>query len=190
MVYIEYMRPFKILSREKVLCEKFYEVEKQIVELPDGSQGEWYIKVINDAVIIIPITEDGQVLLQHNYKHGCGEVVVEFCAGLIDDGETWKEATPRELSEETGYEAETYIKLGEVYASPTSSKMKYHIILAQNIKKVRAAHQEPEEQIETFFVKTLQAAAELLQNDENKTSSGTITALGFAQKYFGSTSQR
>jgi ADP-ribose pyrophosphatase len=180
------MKPFKILSSEKVLWEKFYKVEKQVVELPNGSSGEWYIKVNNDAVIMVPITEDGQVLLQHNYKHGCGEIITEFCAGLIDDGETWEDATNRELSEETGYEAAEYIKLGEVFASPTSSKMKYHLVLAKNIQKVRKPHLEPEEQIETFMVQDIDEAARILQDQAHPTSSGVMTALYFAKEYLKS----
>ena len=110
------MKKFKVLSRKVLIDSPFCPVEKQVVELPDGQTCDWYLNTSNDAVIVVPFLETGEVLLQRGYKHGSGEVITEFCAGLIDDGETPLETAKRELLEETGY-AGNLKQSGEIFAN-------------------------------------------------------------------------
>jgi 8-oxo-dGTP pyrophosphatase MutT (NUDIX family) len=178
------MKKFRILSREMLVDDKFCKIEKQIVKLPNGKMGKWFINLTCNAVLIVPIKKNGEVLLQKSYKHGCGEIVTEFCAGMIDDGESVKDAAERELLEETGYVAERLIKVGENFSDPTGSKMKYHFFVALNVEKTNNQELEDEEQIEVFTVKNLKKVGKLLTDSEIKTSSGAISALKFAEKYF------
>lgn len=175
------MKKFKIISRKKVLDSKWMPIEKQIVELPNGKKSEWFVNTNPDAVIIVPILNNKQILLQKNYKHGCGKIVTEFCAGMIDQGETPEDAVSRELLEETGYVAQKIIKIGESFANPTGSIMKHHFFLALNCETKEDPKPEAEEQIEPFLVENIEMAEKTLI--KNKTSSGSLSALTFAQ-YF------
>ncbi|MCF7917715.1 NUDIX hydrolase [Candidatus Gracilibacteria bacterium] len=121
------------------------------------------------------------MLLQKAYKHGSREIITEFCAGMIDEGETPIQAAKRELSEETGYASSQWEKIGEVFANPTGSEMKYHFFLAGNCNQMKSPQQDEAEQIETFLVKSFEKARELLTNPKTITSSATMAALVFAE---------
>lgn len=179
------MKKFKILSREKVLKTRWMPIEKQIVELPNGKKSEWFVNTNSDAVVIVPIQKDKQILLQRNYKHGCGEIVTEFCAGMIDAGETPEISASRELLEETGYTAQKFIKIGESFTNPTGAIMKHHFFLAIDCEKTKEPKPEEEEQIETFLVENIKMAEKTLI--ENQTSSASLSALTFAQYFLKNT---
>lgn len=172
------MKKFPILNSEIIINEPYCKIEKQTVEFPDKSTGTWFIKHSNDAVIVIPMTADGQILLQKNYKHGGGEIVTEFCAGLIDEGETPVEAAARELTEETGFSAENFRFLGTSMANPTGSPMKYYFYVAENILPDGETDFDAAEQIEPFLVQDIAAVKTLFQDSNTLTSSATLAALG------------
>ena len=177
------MQPFEVLSRERVLDNRWMPVEKQLVRLPNGETADWYITRSSDAVIVVPVLASGEILLQRNYKHGAGEVVTEFCAGLVDPGEAPLETARRELLEETGYAAEHWTQLGTTYANPTGSSMRYHIYLAEQAFYHQAPDLEGGEQIETFLVDDLDATARLLCSPDTPSATAAFTALAFAQQY-------
>ena len=176
------MKPFKILSREVILDNPYCPIEKQHVELPDGSTCDWFVNKSSDAVIIIPVLKTGEILLQKNYKHGSEKVVTEFCAGMIDSGETPEQAAARELLEETGHTSESLTKLGEVFGNPTGSSMKYHFFLAENCEKSGNQSLDEAEQIEVFSVKNLDEARKLLTDSETQTSAATLACLTLLPK--------
>ncbi len=168
------MKPFKILSRETLIDSPFCPIEKQIVELPNGKTTEWFVNLNKGAVIVIPILENGEILLQKNYKHGCGQVILEFCAGMIDEGETPEQAAKRELLEETGYASPQFIKLKSIFNDPSGSKMQYHYFLAKNASKTQEPELEDAEQIEPFTIKNLETLKTFLTHPDTKTTSATV----------------
>lgn len=176
------MKKFKVLSRETLVDSPFCPIEKQIVELPNGEKTEWFVNTNHAAVIVIPFLKSGEVLLQTCYKHGGGEIITEFCAGLIDDGELPLQAAERELREETGYEGK-FTQMGEVFANPTGSTMKYFFFIAEDCEKSSEPSFDPAEQIEVFLVENFEKAREILTDPQTKTSSATLAALAFADKY-------
>ncbi|MBN1857147.1 MAG: NUDIX hydrolase [Dehalococcoidia bacterium] len=75
----------------------------------------------NGAVVIIPLTRDGNLILEKNWRAPIESCVIQFPAGLTDiDGESEEEAARRELLEETGYMAK---KLIPVFLSPLSAAL-------------------------------------------------------------------
>ena len=82
-----------------------------------------------------------------------GKIIIEFPAGLIDDGEDPLTAAKRELLEETGYTAESWDLLGVALANPTSSNMNYYFFHGKNCQKTGEQKCDAAEQIETFIVK-------------------------------------
>jgi len=175
------MKPYKILTKERIVNSPFCRIEQQLVELPDGSTTDWFVNLNDDAVIVIPVMADGAVILQEQYKHGGGEVVTEFCAGMIDDGETPTQAAARELKEETGYTAEKFVHLKTVFSNPTGSRMKYHYFLARNAEQTAKPNLEPAEQIELLMLPSLEAAREHLLKPESLTTAGMIATLSLIE---------
>ncbi|MFL9881274.1 NUDIX hydrolase [Herbaspirillum rhizosphaerae] len=98
------------LKETKVDGELVYEghflnVQRDKILLPDGKQSvREYIKHPG-AVVILPLFEDGSVLLERQFRYPLDQVFIEFPAGKIDPGEDHLECAKRELREETGYTA-------------------------------------------------------------------------------------
>ncbi len=174
------MKPFEILNKELVLDSPWIPVEKQRVRLPNGKESDWYVVLGSEVVIVVPMLSDGRVVLQRAYKHGAGQVVTEFCAGMVDDGEEPIEAARRELLEESGYASDEMILLGSFYPNPTASRAKYHIFLAKNAHKIQDPELEPEEQIENFIVDSLADAEKYFLTEPSAT--GALAALHLAMR--------
>ena len=104
-----------------------------------------------DAVIILPITIDNDfVMILESRPNTYEEVVAEFPAGMVDEGEEPVEAAKRELLEETGYEAEDVYELESHYQDQGCSKAKIRIFVASGCKKVQEQRLEDTEKIDIF----------------------------------------
>ncbi len=84
------------------------------------------------AVNVIPVTEDGMVVMVRQYRHGVDRVMLEFPAGLIDSGEedTPEKTVQRELLEETGYTAEFVVQTGSITPVPSFYNGRTHTFAA------------------------------------------------------------
>ena len=96
------------LSSERVYDGIFLHIEHDRVRLPDGKEtGREYIHHPG-AVMIIALLDDGQVVLERQYRYPVRRAFTEFPAGKIDPGEPPLSTAERELREETGYSANTW----------------------------------------------------------------------------------
>lgn len=98
------------LKESKVDGELVYEghflkVERDVIRLPDGKQAVREHIRHPGAVVILPLFDDGSVLLEKQFRYPLDQVFIEFPAGKIDPGEDHLACAMRELQEETGYTA-------------------------------------------------------------------------------------
>jgi ADP-ribose pyrophosphatase len=107
-------RPFDVLSSRIVLDNPFLRVRADQVRGRD-EEGVHYVVELPRAATIVPILDDGRVLLIREYRHSIGRVILEFPGGRVDPSETPETAARRELVEETGFEAETFVPLGSFF---------------------------------------------------------------------------
>jgi ADP-ribose pyrophosphatase len=75
------------------------------VRLPDGSTATREYVQHPGAVAVLPLLDDGRVLLVRQFRYPIGQVMLEIPAGKIDPGESTRHCAERELREETGYSA-------------------------------------------------------------------------------------
>src|SRR5207302_2632770 len=111
-------------------------------------------------------TDDGLFLINKQYKHGIGRVVLEFPAGAIDPHEENPLITAhRELMEETGYSVEDgqLEPLAHMYANPTGARTLIWWYLAHNVRKTAMPKEDPVEVIENLLV-TPRELLELIHN--------------------------
>jgi len=117
-----------------------------------GSKHNFYVIETRDWINVIPLTDDHQVVMIKQYRHGSREVTLEIPGGLVDPGETPKKAAARELLEETGYDAEQWSKIGVVNPNPALFNNRCHTFLARNINRVTDPKPDQTEDIEVVLV--------------------------------------
>lgn len=105
----------QFVAREPMLKGHFLQVVRDTVCLPDGAQTTREFILHPGAVVIVGLLDDGQVLLERQYRHPVGQVMVEFPAGKIDPGEDRLACAQRELLEETGYRAREWAHAGVMH---------------------------------------------------------------------------
>lgn len=100
----------------------FLDVRCDTVDLPAG-QGEASREYIvhPGAVMIVPVLDDGGLVLERQYRYPLGGVLLEFPAGKIDPGEDTWHCAQRELVEETGYRAKQWAFAGLMHNAPAYS---------------------------------------------------------------------
>lgn len=123
----------KFISSEKIYEGAILDVRRDKVTAPKGVA---YREIVghNGAVAMVALTDDNNIIMERQYRYACRRVVLEIPAGKIDKGETDPEAAARrELKEETGYSAETFIHLGACNPSCAYSEEVIHIYLVKGL---------------------------------------------------------
>src|SRR4051812_47475161 len=95
----------KTLKSDLVFKGSFLKVLRDEVELPDGNTTTREYIPHPGAAMIIPITDQGQLVMLHQFRYAVQKVFIEFPAGKVDPGEEPLQTAKRELEEETGFVA-------------------------------------------------------------------------------------
>lgn len=93
------------LAREELLQGRFLHVVRDTVRLPDGNAATREYVLHPGAVAVVPLLDDGRIVLERQYRHPTRQVMIEIPAGKLDAGEDALACGQRELLEETGYTA-------------------------------------------------------------------------------------
>ncbi|MEM1009955.1 MAG: NUDIX hydrolase [Myxococcota bacterium] len=102
-----------------------------------------------DWVNVIALTEDAQVVLCHQYRHGTQKISLEIPGGMIDPGEAPFEAARRELREETGYTSQQWFVLGHTEPNPAFQTNQCWTFLALEASATHTPVLDTNELIET-----------------------------------------
>ncbi|WP_116135015.1 NUDIX domain-containing protein [Trinickia diaoshuihuensis] len=111
----------------------FLTVKRDIVRLPDGKETTREYVVHSGAVMVIPLFDDGRVLLERQYRYPICKVMIEFPAGKLDPNEGALACAERELREETGYSAREYTFLTRIHPIISYSTEFIDIFLARGL---------------------------------------------------------
>jgi ADP-ribose pyrophosphatase len=103
------------LESEEVYRGHFLHARRDVVRLPDGAQATREYIVHPGAVMVIPLLDDGQVVLERQYRYPLHRAMIEFPAGKLDAGESVLHCAQRELLEETGYTAREWARAGVLH---------------------------------------------------------------------------
>lgn len=102
-------------ASEKILEGHFLQVSRDTVLLPDGRPATREYVVHPGAVMVIAQRDDGQLVLERQFRYPMNAVMIEFPAGKLDPGEDSLACAQRELLEETGYRARDWARAGVLH---------------------------------------------------------------------------
>jgi ADP-ribose pyrophosphatase len=126
------------------------QVNEDQVELPDGGHASREYVVHPGAALILPLFEDGSILLERQYRYPAGNHFYELPAGKFDAGEAGLETAKRELLEETGYVATEWRLLGKLFPCIGYSNEEIEFFLARKLEFKRAQQLDKGEFLETL----------------------------------------
>lgn len=103
------------VEARQVYRGKLLDVRCDTIRLPDGGSATREYIVHSGAVMVVPILDDGRLVLERQWRYPLKRVTIEFPAGKIDAGEDTLECARRELAEETGYRAAEWALAGTLH---------------------------------------------------------------------------
>lgn len=124
------------VSRQEIFKGHIVHLVKDNITLPNGAPATREVCLHNGAVCVVPVTDDGEIIMERQFRYPHGEVIWEIPAGKLDSPEEdMLEAAKRELREETGYLADEYIYIGTLYPSPAILSEKIGMYVAKGLHK-------------------------------------------------------
>jgi ADP-ribose pyrophosphatase len=100
---------------EQVYRGAFLDVRRDQVRLPDGGGAQREFIVHPGAVMVVPLLDDGRIVVERQWRYPLGRAMLEFPAGKLDAGESPQQCAIRELIEETGYRAAEWARAGVLH---------------------------------------------------------------------------
>jgi 8-oxo-dGTP pyrophosphatase MutT (NUDIX family) len=125
---------WQVLGQKVIYTSPWVSLRLDQVQLPDGKILDHHVVDYSyKAVSVLPVRDDGQILLIKNYRFITDSEAWELPAGMVDEGEKLAEAAARELIEETGYTAHHLTYLGYYYPSNGSSNQMFYMFAGTDI---------------------------------------------------------
>ncbi len=151
---------------------------RDIVTLPDGGESvREFVKHIG-AVCVVPITDEGDVILERQYRYAVDQTLVEIPAGKLDSAdEDLCEAALRELREETGAVPSELIDMGDFFGSPAIMGERIRMFMARGLT-FGEDHLDDDEFLEVFRLPLDEAVEMVLRGEipDGKTQTGLLRA--------------
>lgn len=125
----------KRLNRELIHKGSIIDYYQDTMLFPNGNREKWDFIDHHGAAAVLPITEDGKVLLVRQYRNALERYTLEIPAGGVNRGESMKAAAARELEEETGYSSDDLEFLLSLRTTVAFCNERIDVYLAKSLKK-------------------------------------------------------
>src|SRR4030065_178781 len=109
---------FKIVKSEILYKGKVFDLQVDEIKYNSGNRGIREIAVHPGGAVIVPVKEDGKIVMITQFRYPFNKFMLEFPAGKLDKDEDPLKCAVRELEEETGYKSKNVFKLGEICTTP------------------------------------------------------------------------
>ena len=121
---------------EEIFNGTILHVQRDIVRLPNGNDAIREVIRHIGAVCVIPVLDNGDVIMERQYRYPLDRVILEIPAGKLDAAnENRLSAIQRELREETGYTAEEWTVIGDFHPAPAYSDEFITMYMARKLRK-------------------------------------------------------
>jgi len=129
--------PLRRASRQTVIENPWIRVHRDELHLDTGAVlDHWIIDYVKTGVGIVPVNDEGELLLGLHYRPTVERWGWEIPAGGALPGEDHEDAARRELAEETGYSAARLQKLGEYHPAPGLGNERFVLFLARGLEAI------------------------------------------------------
>ena len=170
----------KKVSSRKVFSGKLLHVNVDEVLLPNNKKAVREYIIHPGAAVIIPVLENGDIVMLRQFRYPVNQVLYELPAGKIDSKEDPLECAKRELFEETGYTCKDMTFLSSFYPCIGYSDEEILIYLAKGLTLHEGNHSDDDEFLEVMSI-SLEKALEFIKQGKI-TDAKTIISLFWAEK--------
>ena len=174
----------KTVKSELIFDGVVVHLYRDIVSLPNGGQSVREIIKHVGAVCVVTITDEGEVLLERQYRYAVDEILTEIPAGKLDSAdEDHAEAALRELREETGAIPKNLIDMGIFYGSPAIMGEKIHMYMATGLT-FGERNLDDDEFLDVFRMPLDEAVEEIMAGrmPDGKTQAAILRAAALLKK--------
>ena len=138
------LRPFQTVSSRIAWSCPWYRVRQDDIITPDGRPGVYNVVEKDDAVWIVPVTAEGEVLMVYQYRYTIDEWCWEVPAGSVKPGQSAEEAARAELREEVGGLGGQLDYIGRFFLANGICNEVGHIFLATGVATGETHHEAAE----------------------------------------------
>ena len=135
---------YQIVKSEVIFRGKVFNTIVNQIEYDSGNKAVREVAEHPGGAVVIPVTDDGKIVMVSQHRFPMNEVLLELPAGKLNKGENPLVCATRELEEETGYKSQNVIELGSIYTTPGYSTEKLWIYLAKDLKPGNHKREEGE----------------------------------------------
>lgn len=121
------------VASEQVFDGRLLKVRRDRIRLPDGGEATREFIVHPGAVMVVPILDDGRLVMERQWRYPLAQVMLEFPAGKLDPDESTLACAQRELFEETGYRAGEWARAGVLHNAIAYSNERIEIWFARGL---------------------------------------------------------
>ncbi len=142
------MKPWTKLDSTPLVNDRWMNLRADRCALGNGTViAPYYVIEEQEWVHIVPVHDDGRMLLVTQYRYAAEATCVEFPGGVVDACESPLDAAPRELLEETGFHARDWQPVASFFANPARQTNRVHVFLARGLTRVSAQKLDDSEDI-------------------------------------------
>lgn len=146
-------KPWPLIRSTEGPAYRIFSLRTDTAQAPrTGKEHDFIIIDSPDWINVIPLTEQEDVIMVKQYRHGTRQITLELPGGMVDPGDTTEQAARRELLEETGYKAKSFVQLGAVDPNPAILNNRCTTFVARNLTKINDGDFDETEDIEVVSV--------------------------------------
>ena len=137
------------LTQKELFKNPWWVYRQDTFALPNGEVGDYFYVHTNGSSIIIPVLDDGKIVMVKQYRYLCNEESLELPCGGVKAGSSYSATAALELEEEAGYTASEIVQVGQFNPFNGVSNEMCRVYIARGLVHV-GENPDPTEEFEHF----------------------------------------